>query len=308
MIMDPQPSIAGSLKRRRCATDRMFSTAALHIASGSLSFLVYGSHDRDEHVRREPGRSARRPARKSVRDAAQHALVHGARHPRRRRTMDRKHHPGSVSSGRSTICRPCAGVRCSPVDDRKGAARSFGRNDCNVRSNGRRGCTPEVLRSSASQMTAPASPAGGNVVAADNAAAEASETLRASDFVGTDPRGFPVILRSTTWRHVEPHADLQGHMDEVVETLVRPDKIIDNQRSNVGRGSFAKERTAHEKYVRYSSVLKQHVIVPAQKLDHGIVVAGSAGGAVPIVGARDARTAYTSLIEPGRAKVFWSKT
>lgn len=126
-----------------------------------------------------------------------------------------------------------------------------------------------------------------------------------ADFYGTDPKGRVVVLRDSTFRHViVGHPELEPHRSEIEEALVTPDVIMSNA-ATFGRGTYQKERTADVQYIRYSSAVRQHIVVPV-KLESIELPSGE--NESKLVDGGSARTAYPRAQLPTNTRVLYRRS
>lgn len=118
-------------------------------------------------------------------------------------------------------------------------------------------------------------------------------------FVGTDPRGYFVVLDDASWRHSEPHhSEFRPNMLTCFRVLTKPAFILDNPSS----GRIV--RSAHERYALQTDVPNEFLIVPVRILSSPETLAGY--GTLP----EDTRSAVTIHTSDGlpRGKIIWRVT
>lgn len=121
------------------------------------------------------------------------------------------------------------------------------------------------------------------------------------DFVGTDPRGYMVVLRDSALNHAKD----EGHLVDIpnaytltLNTLRRPDLIAPNP------NTFRTQRRAYERYVAFHEEINLYLVVPVTIISEPEVARGY--GTIP-AGTRVVTTIYSSEEKPS-GPYSWTKT
>jgi len=127
-------------------------------------------------------------------------------------------------------------------------------------------------------------------------------------WVGTDPRGYTVILSQQIWNYAAKHHDEfqnaplglpPSPFGPVVRALERPDVIIDNSQC---RG--APPRVANERYIRRDGYTHPPLVVVVVRI---LAAPENIEGIAAPIGARVAKTFYVASAVPGGAELWGKK-
>jgi hypothetical protein len=124
------------------------------------------------------------------------------------------------------------------------------------------------------------------------------------NFKGVDPRGYVVIFSSGVWTHaVSRHGSyIENSWNEVTLTLSQPDLILDNPPARAQPGRLVQLRTADERYVRWCSDLKQHIVIPVQTTTPEVQIVAENSSSTT----KEARTIFTTDVAP-RGTIVWRR-